>query len=91
MFDLSFEGACLDNPFEHPSMQGINLSDSSEAGRTPQEARIREEVRLTLVKLDEPDYSWERHQHWRHLWEQLRMSTPFRSQSSAMGNEDYLA
>ena len=44
--------ACLDHPFEHPSVQGRNPSDSNEAGGTPQEARIREEVHLTLVKLE---------------------------------------
>ena len=43
---------CLDHPFEHPSVQGRNPSDSNEAGGTPQEARIREEVHLTLVKLE---------------------------------------
>ena len=50
--------ACLDHPFEHPSVQGRNPSDSNEAGGTPQEARIREEVRLTPMKLDRPESSW---------------------------------
>ncbi|KAL6319796.1 hypothetical protein AAG906_036858 [Vitis piasezkii] len=31
-----------------------------------------------------------RYQHWRHLWElEVQMSTPSRSRSSTMGNEDY--
>ena len=57
---------CLDHQYRHPSVQGRSLADSSEAGQTPQEAQTREEVRLTSVKLDRPDSSWERHQQlWR--------------------------
>ena len=37
---------------------GRSLYDSNEAKWTPQEVRTREEVRLTLVKLDRPDSSW---------------------------------
>ena len=39
-------------------MHGRSSSDSSEAGRTPQEARTREEIHLTPVKLDGPESSW---------------------------------
>ena len=35
-----------------------SLSDSSVAGRTLQEARRGEEVRLTSVKLNGPNFSW---------------------------------
>ena len=39
-------------------MQGKSSSDSNEARRTPQEARIREEIRLTPMKLNRPESSW---------------------------------
>ena len=49
---------CPNHLFGHSSVQGRSPSNSSEATRTPQEARTKEEVRLTPVKLDEPDFSW---------------------------------
>ena len=42
----------------HPFVSERSLSDSSVAGRTLQEARRGEEVCLTLVKLDGPNFSW---------------------------------
>ena len=39
-------------------MQGRSSSDSSDVGQTPQEARTRQEIRLTPVKLDGPESSW---------------------------------
>ena len=40
-------------------MWGRSLFDFSAAGRTPQEAKIREEVRLTPMELDGPGSNWE--------------------------------
>ncbi|KAL6313665.1 hypothetical protein AAG906_010083 [Vitis piasezkii] len=49
----------------------------------------REAIHLTLVKLDRPASSWNNTNIGTVYGKRLRMSTPSKSQSSAMSDEDY--
>ena len=57
-FDLSLQRGMPGPSFRTSFCVGRSPSNSIEAGRTPQEAQTRKEVRLTLVKLDKPKSNW---------------------------------